>query len=60
MRLSCLPVMPMACKTANSWRRVMMPVSTAFKKLSMPTSPMIRLSALPSVRNMLRMLSNSA
>ena len=52
--------MPMACKTANSCLRVMMPVSTAFKKLSMPTSPMIRLSAPPSVKNIERNPSNSA
>ena len=60
MVLSCFPVIPMDWSTANSRLRTVMPVRMALKKFSTPTSPTIKLSAPPSMRNMARMPSNSA
>ena len=41
----------MACRTASSRRRAIMPVKMALKKLRMPTSPTTKLSAPPSSKN---------
>ena len=51
--------MPTDWSTANSRFRVRMPVRMALRKLSTPTSPMMKLSAPPMVKNIRWKPSNS-
>ncbi len=60
MRRSWRPVMPTACRVANSRRRVTMLVSTELTKFRMPMSPMMSESAPPMSSTVFCMFSNSA